>query len=136
MQIDHFVRDRPWCAEASQRAALLFIEGSNATEAAIPRTTPAAKNGGGGHRMPLVVNRLPIRQGQSVQVLHDARQRCDRDFIIALAERDSRQAAPIRSGAETIQNVDQRHFTVESHDRVQTWYALENLSGFKTGVVT
>ena len=96
VQVDHLVDDRSRCAEPAQRAALLLVERPDAAEGAVPRTPAAAENRRRRHRMAFVVDGLPVRQGEDVEVLDHARQRCDADVGVARAKRDPREAPPVR----------------------------------------
>src|SRR6185369_1123941 len=85
--------------------------------------------------MTFVINRPPIRTGQEVQVFHYGREWCDVDFTIIVPKSDTGQTAPLRAGAQAVQQFDERDFAVEAHDGIEAGNAPEDFRGLEAGVV-
>src|SRR5689334_10799236 len=85
--------------------------------------------------MAFIVNRSAIGPGQKIQVFYYGSQWGNVDFTI-LAKCNSGQTAPLRTGAQAIQQFDERDFPVESHHGVQAGDAAENLRRLEAGVMT
>src|ERR1043165_952199 len=136
MKIEHLVDDRAWCAQTTQWTTLLFIKRSNTAERTIPRTPATAENRRRRHGMTFVVNRFAIGPRKQIQIFDHCCEWRHSDCAVIFAKCDAGKTTPLCVRRQTIQKLHERHFTIESHHRVETFNASENLVRFETGVVT
>src|SRR6185369_8009785 len=84
--------------------------------------------------MTFVINRSAIGPRQQVKIFHYRRELFDLNGAVIIAKCESGQATPFGAAAQAIQQVDERHFTVEPNDGIEARNAPENFGGFEARV--
>src|SRR5262249_10293080 len=124
-----------WVAQASEQAALGFVEWANAAKAAIPRATAARKDGSSWQGFRLVVESCSIWERQGIQVRNRRAQRIGHNAVI-LPISNSFELSPIVAGFEGVQKFDECGLALEPNNGIQLGHSAEDLFVVKAGIVT